>query len=462
MNRPRVPRLGRAAAFAAGALLLVLSFSSSAVAAERVTFRLLGSSPIYANAVDVHKASGGTVRVRPARYHYRITRPASAGSAAVVTEASGNCVDLSHYILTGRDYSVDLQTADDAPELASAPYREAAWLLWRSEDLIGSAADAGLEAGALQVAIWQLTGQARELDAPSSDVTLNARVSALRALAAGRSVPSALSVSVAGGDTCLDTAAAVTVAGTPGAVVDLAVATEPGAQPRATVSPQQVTIGADGLASASLRSSATGAVTVQATMSAPTLLRAAKLPGATTPQDQLLLRPGTLGAEATQSFIDCDLYLFAPGAPGATIPLAPAAPEAPNVPAAPAGPALAISLDSPGLAAPGGVAMHRLTVTNNGPHTARNLKVAQRVGTGVAPISARGPKGSRGKVGRSAAHWTLSSLKPGRSATLVLRVRVGRRMAGEVTRSTAALRGARSASATTAIVRKVGKTEQGF
>ena len=326
MNRPRVPRLGRAAAFAAGALLLVLSFSSSAVAAERVTFRLLGSSPIYANAVNVHKAAGGTVRVRPARYHYRITTPASAGTASVTTEASGNCVNLSHYIVTGRDYSVDLQTAADAPELATGPYREAAWLLSRSEDLIASASDAGLEAGALQVAIWQLTGQARDLDAPSSDVALNARVSALRALAAGRSVPSSLAVSVAGGDTCLDTGAAVTVTGTPGAVVNLAVATAPGAAPTAQVSPRQVTIGPDGVASASLRSAAVGAVTVQATTAAPTLIRAAKVQGATTPQDQLFLRPGTLSAEATQNFIDCDLYLFAPGSPGATIPLAPAAP----------------------------------------------------------------------------------------------------------------------------------------
>ena len=220
-----------------------------------------------------------------------------------------------------------------------------------------------------------------------------------------------------------------------------------------------MTIGPDGVASASLRSAAAGAVTVRATTSAPALIRAAKVQGATTPQDQLFLRPGTLSAEASQDFIDCGLYLFAPGTPGATIPLAPAAPEAP---AAPAEPPLVLSLDSPSLAAPGGVAVYRLTVTNNGPRTARGLTVAQRVGAGVSPVSARGPKGSRAKVGRRAAHWTLSSLKSGRSATLVLRVRVARRMAGEVTRSTAALRGARSASATTAIVRRVGKTEQGF
>ncbi len=459
-NRPYVPRLGRAAAIAAGAFLLVLTLSGSALASERATFRLLGSSPIYASAIDVHTAAGGTVRVRPARYHYRITTGVSASSPGVTTEASGNCVDLAHYIVTGRDYQVDLQTAADAPELASPSYLAAGWLLSRADDLIAAAPDAGLEAGALQVAVWQLTGQARELDAPSSDPVLNARVGELRALAAGRSVPSALAVSVAGGDTCLDTGAAVTVTGTPGAVVDLAVTTAPGAAPTAQVSPQRVTIGPNGVASATLRSTAAGTVTVQATTSAPTLMRAAKVQGTTTPQDQLYLRPGTLSAQDTHGFIDCDLYLFGPGAPGTTVPLVPAPP--PAAPIVPTEPPLVIILDSPSLAAPGGVAVYRLQVTNNGTRTAHGLRVAQRLGDGVSPISAHGPKGTTSRVGRSAAHWTLSSLKGGRSATLVLRVRVARRMAGDVTRTTAALRGADSASATTAIVRRVGKTEQGF
>jgi hypothetical protein len=65
-------------------------------------------------------------------------------------------------------------------------------------------------------------------------------------------------------------------------------------------------------------------------------------------------------------------------------------------------------------------------------------------------------------VGRSAAHWTLAALKGGRSATFVLKVRVGRSLAGDVTRTTASLRGAGRASATTAVVRRVGQTEQGF
>lgn len=459
MNRPSRPRLGRAAASAAGALVLALSFSGSALASERVTFRLLGSSPIYANAVDVHTAAGGTVRVRPARYHYRITSAAEAGGPGVTTESSGNCVDLSHYIVTGRDYQVDLQSAADAAELGSPSYLAAGWLLSQAEDLIAAAADPGLESGALQVAIWQLSGQARDLDAPSSDAVLNARVAELRAMAAGKRVPSELAVAVAGGDTCLDTAAGVTVTGTPGAVVDLAVAQAPGEAPTAQVSPAEVTIGPEGVATASLRSTVPGSVTVTATASAPTLLRATKLPGQTTPQDQLLLRAGTLDAQASHGFIDCDLFLLGPD-PSA--PLQPTPPPAPVAPIAPTEPPLVITLDSPTLAAPGGVAVYTLHVRNTSTRTARGVRVAQRVGSGVSPISARGPKGSTTRVGRSAAHWTLAALKGGRSASFTLKVRVGRRLAGDVARTTASLRGAGQASAVTEVVRRVGKTEQGF
>lgn len=457
MTRP-VPRLARAVACAAGALVLALALSGPARAGERVTFRLLGSSPIYAQAVDVHTASGGTVHVRPARYHYRIT----GGAPAVTTEAAGNCVDLSHYIVTGRDYDVDLESAADAPELGSPSFLAAGWLLSQADDLIAAAADPGLEAGAIQVAIWQLSGQARDLDAPSSDPALNARVSALRTMAAGRRVPSELAVSVAGGDTCLDTGAAVTVTGTPGAVVDLSVPATPGAAPAATVSPAQVTLDASGVAGATLRSGAVGPASVRATTAAPALLRATKLPGQSAPQDQLFLRPGTLTAEATHAFIDCGLFLLGPQAPGAIAPLAPAAPAPPP----PAGPPLVISLDTPGLAAPGGVAVYTLRVTNASGRTARGVRVAQRLERGVSALAARGPRGTSARAGGRSARWTIAALRPGRSATLTLRARVGRGLAGGVAHTSAALRGAGAARAhatgATAVVRRVGKTEQGF
>jgi hypothetical protein len=91
--------------------------------------------------------------------------------------------------------------------------------------------------------------------------------------------------------------------------------------------------------------------------------------------------------------------------------------------------------------------------------------VAQRLDAGVAPISTRGPKGTRSRLSRTGARWTLAALKPGRSATLTLKVRVGRRTAGAIAHTTASVRSAKAhatASGATAIVRRVGKVEQGF
>ena len=79
-NRPK-PRGGRLAVSALGALaVLAAATAPSALASEQATFRLLGSSPIYADTVSVHKAAGGDVSDKPARYHYRITTPSGLGS----------------------------------------------------------------------------------------------------------------------------------------------------------------------------------------------------------------------------------------------------------------------------------------------------------------------------------------------------------------------------------------------
>ncbi len=204
-------------------------------------------------------------------------------------------------------------------------------------------------------------------------------------------------------------------------------------------------------------------MTVTASTSAPTLLRATKQPGQTSPQDQLFLRPGVLTTSATHAFIDCGVFLFGPAGPGET--LNPGGTTTP-APAAPAGPPLEITLESPRLAAPGGIAVYTLHVTNKSARTARGLTVAQRVSSGLRPVSAKGPKGTSAGVGRHAARWKVSSLRPGRSATLTLKVRVARSLAGNVGHSTASVKGSGSArakdSGSTSIVRKVGKIEQGF
>jgi uncharacterized repeat protein (TIGR01451 family) len=278
-------------------------------------------------------------------------------------------------------------------------------------------------------------------------------------MAMGKEVPSQLAVSIAGNDTCVDTAAPVSLTGTPGAEVDLE-ATGGG-----TVQPDHVTLDEFGTGSALVRANGAAAtVTVHAETTAPTVLRATKLPGQSAPQDQLFLRPGVLTAEDSQPFVDCDLNTFAaPDVPGITTPIDAPAPPAP----APAAPVQALDLDlqTPHLAAPGGIAVYKLTVANRGTRTARNVAVAQRLDRGVSAISSRAPKGTRSAIGRGAARWTLAALKPGASATITLKVRVGRRTAGAIAHTSATVRSAKaraSAKGATSIVRRVGKTEQGF
>ncbi|MGE3141236.1 MAG: hypothetical protein AB7L91_19330 [Dehalococcoidia bacterium] len=457
MSSSRRSRWRGCAAIGALAFLVVLALASTAQAAERATFRLLGSSPIYSQ-VDVFKASGGSVGVRPARYHYRITTPSG------VVEASGHCVDLAHYIVTGRDYQVDLQTAADTPALATPEMLAAGWLLSQEDQLIAEAADPALEAGALQVAVWQLSGQARSGDAPSSSAALNARVNALKTWAMGKQVPSVLSVSLTepAGGACANVPASVTVTGTPGAVVDLSVTSG-----QASLAQSQVEIDATGVAQTAILAPNPGEVTVSATTSAPTLLRATKLAGQTSPQDQLYLRPGTLTDEASLTFADCTIGELSPiGSFKPFDPVAPAPGGAPTAPgAAPAADPIAVTLDAPRMAAPGGVAVYHLTIRNSGPTARKGVTVRQKLGAGVAAIAAKGPKGARVRVAKGSAAWTLAKLAPGASAKLTLKVRVGRKVTGGIARTTvsatAGPKAKATAAAATAVVRKVGKAEQG-
>jgi len=84
MPRRPTPRARRLAVSAAGALAVLAATAPTALAGEQATFRLLGSSPIYASSVAVHKAGGGDVNVRPARYHYRITTPSVIPEGVVI------------------------------------------------------------------------------------------------------------------------------------------------------------------------------------------------------------------------------------------------------------------------------------------------------------------------------------------------------------------------------------------
>ena len=373
MNRPRVPRLGRAAAFAAGALLLVLSFSSSAAR------RRAGDLPPARLVADLRQR-----RRRPQGRRWNRARAARplplphhhAGERRhrfVTTEASGNCVDLSHYIVTGRDYSVDLQTAADAPELATRPYREAAWLLSRTDDLIAVGPrrrPRGRRAAGGDLAAHRpgpRPGRALERRRPERP--------RLRAARARRGQERPVCPRRLGGRRRhlprhrrgRDGDGHPGRGRRPGGR-DRAGrgAHRPGEPPAGDHRPERRRLGEPALRRGRRRH---GSGDHRRADADP---RRQGAGGHDARRTSSSCAPARSAPRRPTNFIDCDLYLFAPGSPGATIPLAPAAPEAPAAPAAPAGPPLVISLDSPSLAAPGGVAVYRLTVTNNGTaHRAR-------------------------------------------------------------------------------------------
>ena len=148
-----------------------------------------------------------------------------------------------------------LQTAADAPELANPAHGEAAGSCWRPTALIAASANPGLEAGAIQTAIWMILGEA-DPTTPTSDAALNARAQQIRALATGKraagrwpSRPRASSTCAGGSGTTL------TVTGTPGASASLAVTAGQG-----TLSASQVTFGANGTATVTLTSASPGTV----------------------------------------------------------------------------------------------------------------------------------------------------------------------------------------------------------
>ncbi|MGE0029460.1 MAG: hypothetical protein AB7U07_20435, partial [Thermoleophilia bacterium] len=179
------------------------------------------------------------------------------------------------------------------------------------------------------------------------------------------------------------------------------------------------------------------------------------------------LRPGTLTDEASLTFADCTIGELSPiGSFKPFDPVAPAPGGAPTAPgAAPAADPIAVTLDAPRMAAPGGVAVYHLTIRNSGPTARKGVTVRQKLGAGVAAIAAKGPKGARVRVAKGSAAWTLAKLAPGASAKLTLKVRVGRKVTGGIARTTvsatAGPKAKATAAAATAVVRKVGKAEQG-
>ncbi|MCC6833185.1 MAG: DUF11 domain-containing protein [Thermoleophilia bacterium] len=241
--------------------LLALLVTATGAAASPGTLRLLQVSPSLGHKVAVTAPGGGTYSVNPGRSQVRVTM----GGDPLLTWAW--CVMPRVGIGSGTDYTVDLQSSQETADLATPAQQEAAWLMTRADGLLAAAADPGREAAAIQVAVWQLTGQAADITAVTADTALNARVAQLRAMAAGRSAGATVTLAGPAAGVVAGVPATVTVTGTPGDVVTLRAT-------GATLSADRVTLAADGTATVTATPTAAGEFSVTAAAPGAVLWRA--------------------------------------------------------------------------------------------------------------------------------------------------------------------------------------------
>lgn len=392
-----------------GALLAFGALSASAVAAPG-TIRVLDfGSPSLGYSIPIAAPGGGTFSTDPGRALVRVTP--GTGAASQVTAW---CVDPTRIISQGVDYPVSLQTPADTPELSTPGFQEAGWLIGASDGLIAKAPDQGFEAAAIQIALWQLAGKAADVAAVTTNPTLNTRVAQLRALADGKVLVTALALAGPTGAVAVGSPATLTLTGTPGAVVDLAVTSG-----SATLSSTQTTLGPSGTAQVTVTPAATGGVVVSASAQGGALVRAAHPSGRSVPQDMAFVTPVPLSATAT-------LTAIAPAVAPVVTPLAPA--TAPSVRVAQLPARLALAKSAPGTVLRGSVIDYRLTVTNVSARTARAVIVRDPVPAGT--FLGHLPRSARLRSG--AVVWHLGTLAPGASVTVRLRLRTSVSAVGDV------------------------------
>ena len=390
------------------ATLLALALGVATAAAAPGTIRALDlSTPSLGRQVSIATPGGGAFSAEPGRALVRVT-PVSGPSAQVLAW----CVDPASPISEGIDYPVDLQTPADTPALSGAAFSQAGWLISASDGLIAAAPNPGLEAAAIQVAVWQITGGAADVAAVTGNTTLNARVAQLRALAAGRTLVTALAISGPAAPVAVGAPVALTITATPGAVVDLAVTAG-----TATLSSARVVVDSSGTAQVTVTPSAPGPVTIGASAEGGTLHRAARIAGRTSPQGMAFVTPVTLSASATLTAV----------APAVTPPTTPPAITAPvtvaRVPAV-----LGLTKAAPAKVQRGRIIAYRLTVTNTGTVAARDVVVRDPVPAGAYV----GILPSRARLRGAAVVWRLGTLAPGAHVTVGLTLRTSITSVGDV------------------------------
>lgn len=392
-----------AALIAIGALL---TLGGSVAAASPGTLRVIEiGSPSLGRSVTVTAPGGGTFRADPGRTLSRIT-----SAPGVVADANAWCVDPTRSIAEGTDYQVDLQTTEGTPELATPRYRELAWLIGAADGLIATAPNARSEAAAVQVGVWQLVGHAADLRAVTTDSALNERVAALRALAAGRAPVTALAISGPASALAPGEGAVLTVTGTPGAAVDLAVSGG-----SATLSAARVTLDHLGTAQVTVTTRVAGSVVVEGVAQGGALVRAVHAAGRPA-QNMAFVTPRTLRARTTISAV----------APVTTPPLS--TPAVVPIASVPTRSIMRLAKSAPARIRPGRRLAYTLTVTNLSTVTATGVVLRDPLPGGT--FAGRLPTGARLVSG--AVVWRLGSIAPGARVTVHLFLRTLPTATGDV------------------------------
>jgi uncharacterized repeat protein (TIGR01451 family) len=363
-------------------VLIALAVALPARAATPAQIVLLDTAPAFSPQVTVNLPGGGVSGLTaPGQFQLQVTP-----SGGTPTLRQGFCVDTLNPIGENTPYSVSLQTAADDPSLGSPAAGEAAWLMQEANAMIAASANPGLEAGAIQTAIWMILGEANPVT-PTSDPTLNARAQQVRALAAGRKPAGPVDISATDSSTCAGGAGTtLTVTGTPGASASLDVT-----EGRATLSDSRVTFNAAGTATVRLTSSSTGLVRVTVTSNGSELTRATRLAGAgAEPQETGFMTSRTYSASVTVAFTAC---------------LTPAGARAP---------ALTITKSAPTSLRSGSRVPYTITVSNRSKTMATKVVVADTLPSGMSyRASSKRPH----QLGRKIV-WRLGNLKPGAKRTM--------------------------------------------
>lgn len=374
---------GAVAALAAGLLL-----PAAGSAATPADLELLSQSPRIGPLVI--QTPTGPVDFSAGRFRLRVT-PAG-GTPSVIT---GFCVDLQHPIATGTVYPVTLQTDADDPALDNAANNSVAWLIANADAFIAAAGDPSLEAGAIQLAIWELLGETVGAN-PSDNQALNVRADFYKTQAAGKSVAGPLTASASPATGLVGGATTVNLTGSPGTDATLA-ASGPG-----TLGRTQVTFDALGRAQVALTSTgAAGTVSITVSTNGARLTRAARA-GGNVPQTTEFLIPQTFTAQTSVTF------------------------NAPITPLVTPTAAVVVTKAGPARVAAGKYATYQIRVFNGGRGTARNVVVTDRL---PEVMSLNGRRGSF-QLRDGNPTWTLNSLRPGARRFFSLRLRIDADAAG--------------------------------